>query len=253
MIVLQGDADMKRVTPFLIILCLMFMVYVPIAGAQESPTADVPLMLFPAYLQMPLGKLVMLDAETYPVGKKLAWTALNPSVATVDENGCVTPVAVGETYVVCAFVDDVGIAEACGIRVTAGGNMYFWEYTPEPLDLDKIIAEMEQVATEQGTELIDFPDVPWPDAWPNELPQMEGKVDFATGTMESEYGLVVTVAVEGKDVVETYVMLLTSMSFNKGMESAYNTFYYIELNGKGYKVVVSYDDSEKNCTLMVRK
>lgn len=244
---------MKKLTPFLIILWLMLTVGIAAAGAQEGPTADAPLTLFPAYLQTPLGQPVELEAETYPAGKKLTWISLDPSVAAVDADGCVTPVAVGETYIVCALSDDAAISEACGVRVTEGGNIFFWEYTPEPQDLAAIIAEMERTDAEQEDELLGSQNVPWPDAWPEELPQMEGSVIFADGALESEYGLIVIVSAEGKDVVEAYASMLASMGFAKGRELANDNTYYAELNGKGYKTLLSYDGSEKNCTLMVSK
>jgi len=225
----------------------------PAGSGQPVKATRAKLILFPAYLQTPLGQRVVLDAETYPAGKNLVWTSLDPSVATVDADGCVTPVAVGETYVLCAFADDAGITASCGIRVTEGGNLFFWEYTPEPENLNAPIAKMEQMNTE---EEIVLQDLPWPDEWPDEIPRMEGKIVYVYDGSQGEYGgygLVVAVSVGGKDAVEEYLKLLTSMNFKKGTEYADEKYYYMELNGKGYSVMVTYDYNEKISTLMLSK
>ena len=241
---------MKMFAKFSIVLCLTLSFGLTLSGAQEGPTADEPLTLFPAYLQTPLGQPVILEAETYPEGMKLNWTSLDPSVAAVDPDGCVTPVAAGETYVICAFADNSGIAASCGVRVTEGGNMFFWEYAPEPEDLDAAIAAMERTNT---AEEIDIPDIPWPAEWPGELPKLEGSVAHAQEGLESEQGLIVYVIVEGRDAVERYVSLMISSGLKKGMEFAGDDSYVIQLDGKGYKVMIAYQDSEKGCSLIVKK
>jgi len=225
----------------------------PDGSGQPVKAARAKLVLFPAYLQAPLGQRIVLDAQTYPAGKNLVWTSLDPSVATVDADGCVTPVAVGETYVLCALADDARIAASCGIRVTAGGNLFFWEYTPEPEGSKTPVAEAERMNTE---EEIVLQALSWPGEWPDEIPRMEGKIVYVYDGSQGEYGdygLVVAVSVEGKDAVEEYLKLLTSMSFQKGAEYADEKIYYMELSGKGYRVMVTYDYNEKMSTLMLSK
>jgi hypothetical protein len=243
----------KKLAQFFIVLCLMLPFGVMPSRAQEEATAGEPLILFPAYLQTPLSQPVVLDAETYPEETKLTWISLDPSVATVNADGCVTPVTVGETYVICAFADNAGITASCGVRVTESGNMFFWEYTPEPEDLDAAIDVMEQSDAEVEIDLPKMPNIPWPNVWPDEIPRMEGKVAFAYGDLESEQGLIVSVTVEGSDVVERFVSLLNSTGFNKGTELAGDNYYSAMLDGKGYNVMVVYQDSEKICSLIVKK
>lgn len=270
---------MKKIVPLLLIVCLLLSACVKIesksvggegaqssaqgsatnpgssdnvagGGAQESPTAADPLMLYPAYLQTPLDMPVMLDAETYPAGKKLTWSSSNPSVATVDAEGCVTPVSVGETVITCALADDANVTATCGVLVVAEGKILLWEYPPEPADLDAAIVQMEAEDAEQAAN---GPGLPWPDAWPDELPKMEGKVIESYGDgPEASGGLGVYLTVQGKDVAEAYALMLVSTGFKKGKDIT-SSGYYTELTGKGYKVTVFYEESTKNCTLIVSK
>lgn len=160
---------MKKILTFLLIFCLLFTSCVKIeggtkdtsnpggaqssgaaeAGAQDNPgdaTQTVqaePFALYPAYLQMPLGQHVMLDADTAPASTKLTWTSSNPSAATVDENGRVTPVAEGEAVITASLADNAGVISTCGVLVVAEGNIYLWEYPLEPEDIDAIKAAMD--------------------------------------------------------------------------------------------------------------
>ena len=236
----------------MIALCLTSSFGPMLSEAQDGPTAEEPLILFPAYLQTPLGQPVVLEAETYPEVVKLIWTSLDPSVAAVDAVGCVTPVAAGETYVICTFADNAGITASCGVRVTEGGNMFFWEYAPPPVDMAAAIAVMEQTDAEEKIDM-PMPDTPWPDEWPGELPRLEGKVVYAQNGMESEQGLIVYMIVEGRGTVERFVSLLTSSELKKGMEFAGDDSYVVQLEGKGYNVMVVYQENEKSCSLIVKK
>jgi len=84
-----------------------------------------PLTLYPALLLVPLGQHVTLDAK--PEGKPLIWSSSNPSVATVDGSGRVTPVAEGEAMITVTLANDAGTSAACGVLVAAEGNVFLWE------------------------------------------------------------------------------------------------------------------------------
>ena len=83
------------------------------------------------------------DAGTVPAGAKLLRSSPVPSVASVDWEGCVTPVSPGGTVITRALADQPGVTAACGVLVVAEGKILLWEYQPEPMDLDALIAETE--------------------------------------------------------------------------------------------------------------
>jgi len=144
---------MKRILPLLLLLCLLLAACVQTGngaedtgnpgGVQENAVesnetgasadmpddtakeTDGPLTLYPALLQLPLGQHVTLEAK--PEGKALTWSSSNPSAATVDGNGRITPVAEGETIITVTLADDASITAACGVLVTAEGNIFLWE------------------------------------------------------------------------------------------------------------------------------
>ena len=252
---------MKRFLSFLLILGFALVTCANIGGAIpgiQDNTASAegeyisfgPLSLYPAYLQTPLGMPVMLDAETYPAGGTLLWWSSDSSVATVDTEGCVTPVSPGETVITCMLADEpYGIAE-CGVLVVAEGKILLWEYPPEPVDLDDIIAEMEEEFAANPPEA---PEVPWPDAWPDDLPKVDGKVTYAGGGFSEPTGLYVTLTIQEADVVRAYVDELVSFGL-KGNPMDYDGGFFAQLSGKGYQeVMVSYKISEQQCFVSVKK
>lgn len=238
---------MKKIIPLFLIACLLLSACV-IARAENTGVAE-PLSLYPAALQTPLDMPVVLDAETYPAGRTLVWASSNPSVATVDAEGCVTPVSVGETIVTCALAGDASVMAACGVLVVAEGKILLWEYPPEPVDWDALLAyetarDAEQAANDPG--------IPWPDLWPDDLPKLEGKVSFSYGeTPESAEGLSVFLNVQGLDAARAYVSELAALGL-KAKEMP-GSDYYVILSGKGYEIYVMYTDSSKECTVFLKK
>ncbi|MCL1855654.1 MAG: Ig-like domain-containing protein [Clostridia bacterium] len=236
---------MKRIISFLLILSLSFLAC--IACAEEPGASNTPLTLYPAYLQTPLDMPIVLDAETYPVGQRLVWSSSVPSVATVDAEGCVTPFSPGETVITCALADQPSVTATCGVLVVAEGKILLWEYPPELMDLDAVIAEME------AEYAANPPEVPWPDAWPGDLPKMEGVVKSAGGGLTEENGLYVMLTVQEPDIVKAYVDELLSLGFN-GKPMEYDGGFFAQLSGNGYtEVMVSYTESEQQCFISVKK
>ena len=139
---------MKKLIPFLLILCLFLTACTQNGNNAEStgnpestqgsavgsdetnatPAQEQiePLTLYPAYLQAPLGQHVTLEAKA-DGGKAVIWSSSDPSVATVDENGRITTVAEGETIITVALADDPSVTDACGVLVTEDGNIFVWE------------------------------------------------------------------------------------------------------------------------------
>ena len=242
---------MKRIVSFLLIVSLSFLACMAIA--EELGVSSSPLSLYPAYLQTPLDMPVVLDAETYPAGQRLTWSSSVPSIATVDAEGCVTPVSPGETLVTCALADQPGVTATCGVLVVSEGTILLWEYPPEHIDMDAIIAELEAEAAANPPSPPEATEVPWPDAWPDAFPIMEGKVIFAYGdSPESETGVMVTLADLGIETVRAYVSTLAALGLKTNDYSSEGT-YYVMLEGNGYNIMVVYDLSSLECMVMVRK
>jgi len=249
---------MKRIISFVLVLSLPFLAGLNTSGvwsynqsnvafAEEPDVSNMPLSLYPAYLQTPLDMPVLLDAETYPAGQRLIWSSSDPSVATVDGEGCITPINTGETVITCALADQPGVTAACGVLVVAEGKILLWEYPPEPVDMDAIISALEAEAAANP------PVVPWPDAWPDDLPKLEGTVTSAGGDFTEPTGLYVTLAIQDAGIVKAYVDELVSLGL-KGKPMDYDGGFFAQLSGKGYKeVMVSYTVSEQQCFVSVKK
>jgi len=112
---------MKKILFSALVLTLLFAVVTQTVGS----TPDEPLTLYPAYLQVPLGQHVTLDAQ--PEEKEFIWSSSDTSVATVDENGRITPIAEGEVFIIVTLADDDQISAVCGVLVVADGNILLWE------------------------------------------------------------------------------------------------------------------------------
>ena len=143
---------MKKLLPLLLILCLLLAACTnagsdaqepsnPVGtqenavtpgaadteNAQETPDAPESFSLYPAFLILPLGQHLTMDADGAPAGKSLVWTSSDTSVATVDENGRITPVAEGETIITAAYADDASVTSSCGVLIAADGNIFMWD------------------------------------------------------------------------------------------------------------------------------
>ena len=139
-----------------------------------------------------------------------------------------------------------GVAE-CGVLVVAEGKILLWEYPPEYVDLDAIIAEMEEEFA------LNPPEVPWPDAWPDDLPKMEGTVTSAGGDFAEPAGLYVMLTIPDVDIVKAYVNELAALGF-KGKPMEYDGSLFVQLSGNGYaEIMVSYTESEQQCFVGVKK
>ena len=239
---------MKRIIPFLLILYFSFLVFV--AFAEEPGVSDTLLSIYPAYLQTPLDMPVVLYTETVPEGQKLIWSSLDPSVAVVDAEGCVSPVNPGETVITCALAGQPGVTATCGVLVVAEGKIRLWEYPPAQIDLRAIIAALE---AEDAANLPEAPEVPWPDAWPDILPKIEGKVTCIYGdSPQSETGLIVILSDLGIDTAQAYVNTLISMGF-KANDFSNESNYFVMLKGDGHNIRVTYDLNSLECTVLVSK
>ena len=241
---------MKRIVPFILILGFTFFICANNAAAAEM---EYKLSLYPAYLQTPLGMPVLLEADTNPPGGTLLWWSSEPSVATVDQKGCVTPVSPGETVITCVLADEpFGFAE-CGVLVVTEGKIILWDVPPEPVDLDAIITELEEEFASNPPVATEVPEVPWPDAWPEDIPRVAGKVTYAGGGFAEPTGLFVMLTIQEAGIVKAYVDELLSLGF-KGNPMEYDDNFLVQLSGKGYtEVMVSYTASAQQCFLSVKK
>jgi len=127
---------MKRIIPVFLLLCLLLAACgTGGGGAIQTHGPDEPnapananavFSLYPAYLILPLGQHLTLEANDAPAGK-LVWTSSDTSVATVDGNGRITPIKAGVTIITAALERNAGINAACGVLVAEDGNIFLWE------------------------------------------------------------------------------------------------------------------------------
>lgn len=71
-------------------------------------------------LVMHIGETAQLQAEVFPQSassKTLSWSSGNPSVASVDNNGVVTAIAAGTTYIEASATDGSSVSARCDIEV----------------------------------------------------------------------------------------------------------------------------------------
>jgi len=241
---------MKRNLSLLLIACLLFATgaaSLPYAAGKAEQGNAAALSLYPAYLQTPLDMPMVLDAETYPAGQRLIWSSSNPAAAAVDAEGCVIPVSPGETLITCTLADRPGVTATCGVLIVAEGSILLWEYPPELIDMESIIAALE------AEEAANPPQVPWPDAWPDDLPKMEGLVTYTGGDFSDPNGLYVMLTIPDIGIVKAYINELTALGL-KGKPMEYDGSLFAQLSGNGYaEIMVSYTASEQQCFVGVKK
>ena len=102
--------------------------------------------------------------------------------------------------------------------------------------------ERSHAQAEEEARLIAEGGVGWPDAWPEDIPKIEGAVrDF----FEENGDLFVYLAVTGPDVVKAYAEELVSFGFDRGTSWEENGAFRAFLTGKGYKTFyISYEPGE---------
>ena len=127
---------MKKMIPLLFIL-LVFLTACRSTGNRleeysgsgrdvTTTSTTTTITLYPAFLQLPLGQHITLVSKT-DRNHAVTWSSSNPSVATVDENGRIIPIAVGETIITVTLADNAQVSDACGVLVVADGNIFLWE------------------------------------------------------------------------------------------------------------------------------
>ena len=72
------------------------------------------------------GNSIQLIATVLPdnaSNKALMWESLNPGIATVDQNGYVTGISVGNTKIIVSATDDSGVSAECAVTVSEYGGI----------------------------------------------------------------------------------------------------------------------------------
>ena len=99
-------------TPDISATCQVSVVPTPVASITLSQTS----------VSLKATEMVSLTATVAPETatiKNVTWTSDNPKVATVDENGVITAVAVGEAVITAAATDGSGVKATCSVAVIA--------------------------------------------------------------------------------------------------------------------------------------
>lgn len=244
---------MKRTIGILLVFCQLLAICTVSAASTE------PISLYPAYLQTPLGQPVILEAETELPWQGLVWSSSNASVATVDAEGCVTPVSVGEAVITCSLANDEHISATCGVVVVTEGKILLWKYPPEPVDMDALIAVEEEEGRILAEEEARLKIEELLKTWPDDIPMMEAAVKDAYGDLNGPDGLYIFFNVTGPDVVSAYAKELISLGF-KGNLSEHGGVGVLEapLSGNGYELVHVYywageQPDESICFVQVKR
>lgn len=109
---------MKRKLLFLSILALLGGALAGCSGKDDTVREVSSISVKPGNIIISPGQIHTLSVETVPAGitdLTLTWSSSEPGVATVDGNGTVTGIAVGETVVTAAT--DNGLSAVCRVTV----------------------------------------------------------------------------------------------------------------------------------------
>jgi uncharacterized protein YjdB len=88
---------------------------------ETKPVEVSELQLSPGNATLLVNETVKLEAKVLPAevaDKSLTWTSSNSAVASVDNNGLVTALSVGETNISVSLVNHKGFEKTCAITVT---------------------------------------------------------------------------------------------------------------------------------------
>ena len=84
---------------------------------KVTPAAAKTVAVSPTAVSVDLGKTVTLTATTTPASEDVVWTTSDAAVASVDQNGKVTGMALGDAVVRAALSSDKSISADCKVKV----------------------------------------------------------------------------------------------------------------------------------------
>ena len=134
------------------------------SGKSASCTVTVPpikvtgLTVDPAPASVTTGKTVTLTATAKPenaTDKTVTWSSANEKIATVDENGVVTGVAVGTTTITATAKDGSKVKATCKVTVLSAPvdvTGVTLDKTKEALDIDKTLTLTATVEPGNATD-----------------------------------------------------------------------------------------------------
>ena len=118
---------MKKIARFtlsMLLLLLLSQLCLSFAFAEDSENKPVEsITLNESSAELYLGDRFTLKAEILPADATdlaVNWSSSDESVATVDQNGNVTPASAGVTKIICSAQDDSGVAGECELTVSVG-------------------------------------------------------------------------------------------------------------------------------------
>ncbi len=94
------------------------------SGDPDLPSDTMP-VVYPGYVELPIGEEIMLSVSGNL--SSLTFTSSNPSVASVNGDGLITAVSVGEARI------QINQSElGCTVRVTEGDKILLYRHQPDP-------------------------------------------------------------------------------------------------------------------------
>lgn len=114
---------------------------------ENSPMENQDIVLYPAGLDIAVGKSIILTAKTNGT-QSVEWVSSDPSVATVEPNGTVHTISKGETTITAS---SAGSNDICRITTTEGGMTLAYLQDPGPLNEE---GNHEPVHTEENYPVI---------------------------------------------------------------------------------------------------
>jgi hypothetical protein len=116
-------------------------------SVAASPMENLKIVLYPAGLDIPVGRNIALIAKTDGT-ESVDWTSSDPSIATVEPDGKVRTLSAGETTITASQGE---CSDACRITVTENGVILAYPEDPGPRNED---GEHEPVGTEENYPVI---------------------------------------------------------------------------------------------------
>ena len=132
-----------RAAPRVALLFLAFALLLAACGGPPGDvTPDVRVEVAPSELTVTVGASETLTATvTGGTTNEATWSSSDESVATVDEDGTVTGVSVGEAEVTATSTDDPSVSDSAAVTVIADPDAAVLSVTVDPAELGMVVGD----------------------------------------------------------------------------------------------------------------